>query len=637
VAAVAPAAVPAMVIALLAVAASPSWAQPEPELSSLSIEDLAEIEVTSVSKRAEPLSEAPAAIFVIGGEDIRRSGVGSLPEALRLAPNLQVQQIDARQYAIAARGFNGYETSNKLLALIDGRSIYTTLHAGIFWDLYEPVLEDLERIEVVSGPGGTLWGPNAVNGVINIISKSAVDTQGALIRATAGSRDRTAMIRYGGMLGESGAFRVYASGSDREGLPTASGRVRSDGGRGLTAGFRADWAGDTDAFMAQGEYFEQDLDAGGNNRGHHLLARWVHDFDSGSALQVQAYYDNVERDVIAGVFDALRNFDLSAQQNIALGRHLLVLGGGLRLTHDRFINQLNPFVLNPPSRNLWLGNFFVQDTVALAEALDLIAGLKVERTSFTGIELLPNARLAWRPAQDVLLWGAVSRSVRTPSRIDRDLEALDVSLPPFYEGDLLLGGTFDSEEVIAIEAGYRGRPAPGFSLSISVFYNIYDGLRTTRLNPDSPLGLPVTLANGLEGHSYGIEAWASHQVAPWWLLSAGVSTLHKDFKLKPGETDAEGGISLGNDPDFQVLLRSQADLGRDFQLDVSLRAVDSLPNPRGAGYVDADARLAWAPGDRFELFVAGANLFHDRRDESADGDRGQLVVRRIVAGTRVRF
>jgi len=613
------------ICALSGIAEAHDLARPPSTLNSLSIEDLTEIEVTSVSKRAELLAEAPAAIYVIGSEDIRRSAANSLPEALRLAPNLQVQQIDARQYAISARGFNGYETSNKLLALIDGRSIYTPFHAGVFWDLREPLLEDIDRIEVVSGPGGTLWGPNAVNGVINIMSKSAVDTQGVLIRATAGARERTAALRYGGALGESSGFRIYANASDREGLPNAGGRTRVDGGQGIAAGFRADWGDEANAFTAQGEYFDQDLDFSGRNHGHNLLARWTHGFSNGSSLQIQAYYDSVRSDTPI-LSDGLDSFDLSAQHDVVIGSHHLVYGAGVRATSDRFTNKLGGFQLVPRSRTLWLGNFFVQDTIALNEALDVIAGLKIERTSFTGLELLPNLRLAWRPAEDVLLWSAVSRSVRTPSRVDRNLA---------FPG-ILDAGTFDSEKVVAIEAGYRGQPSAGSSLSISVFYNIYDGLRTTEVNPVTGF-LPVRLGNGLKGNSFGVEAWASRRLARWWRLSAGFATLHKNFRLKPGHSDLENGISLGNDPDYQILLRSQADLGERIELDLTLRAVDSLPKPHVSGYVDADARLAWTPNEHLELFVSGSNLLHERRDESADTDRGQLVVRRVAAGTRVRF
>lgn len=606
------------------------------DLSKLSIEDLTQIAVTSVSKRAQPLSEAPASIYVVSGDDIQRSTATSLAEALRLAPNLVVQQIDARQYAIAARGFNGYETSNKLLGLIDGRSIYTTLHAGIFWDMQEPVLEDIERIEVVSGPGGTLWGPNAVNGVINVISKSALETEGVVARATGGARERTGMLRYGGALGESGGFRVYVSGADRDSLPTGVGPASADGGKSVSGGFRADWESDGESFMAQGEIGHQDLDSDVVNKSHHILGRWTHDFTAESALQVQAYYDHFSRRVLPGVKDALTTYDLTVQHDLTLGRHRIVWGGGARMTRDEFINQLNAFVLNPARKTLWLGNFFVQDTLALSPKLDLIAGLKAEHSSFTGIELLPNVRLAWRPGENTLLWAAASRSVRTPSRIDRNLEARNVSIGNIFLGDVLVGGTFDSEEVIALEAGYRGQPWAGSSLSVSLFYNFYDGLRSTETDPISHF-LPLRLGNGLKGHSYGIEAWGTQQILSGWRFGAGITTLHKSFRLKDGHVDIENGISLGNDPDFQFLLRSQADLTRSLRFDLTVRGADSLPRPRAPGYLEADARLGWLPLDWLELYVSGVNLLHKRRNESGDTDRGQLVVRSVYAGTRVRF
>lgn len=603
---------------------SPSLAQTSAELGELSIEDLARIEVTSVSKQAQPLAEAPAAIFVVGSEDIRRSGVTSLPEALRLAPNLQVQQINAREYAISARGFNGYETSNKLLGLIDGRTIYTSLHAGIFWDLHDPVLEDLDRIEVVSGPGGTLWGANAVNGVINITTKSAADTQGLLLRGTAGARERTGAVRYGIPLGDDGGVRVYVSGSDRDNTPIVAPFAGKDGVHSLTGGFRADWGSDADSFVAQGEIFDQNLDtANGSNRGHHLLTRWTHSFADSSAFQVQAYYDSFKRRLPV-LTDSLDTYDLSLQHNMKLGRHGIVWGAGVRKTRDAFFTPLG-IGLVPPRKTLWLGNFFIQDTISLRSNLDLIAGLKVEHTSFTGLEWLPNLRIAWRPADKTLLWAAISRSVREPARIDRDLEFL-----PFLEG-----GTFQSEKLVAIEGGYRGQPSANTSLSISVFYNLYDGLRTTETTPVTIF--PLSLGNGLKGHSYGIEAWGSLQLVQGWRLSAGASTLHKQFKLKQGHVDIENGISLGNDPDFQLLLRSQADLSPTIQFDLMLRGVDSLPNPRISGYVEADARLAWAPDEHVELFLSGTNLLHKLRDESGDTDRDHLVARRIAAGTRLRF
>ena len=600
-------------------------AQSIDELKALSIEDLARIEVTSASKRAEPLSGVAAAIYVIGSEDIRRSGAASLPEALRLAPNLNVQRIDARQHTVSARGFAGYETSNKLLVLIDGRSVYSTLASSVFWELRQLFLEDIDRIEVISGPGGALWGVNAVNGVINVTSRTAHDTSGGLVRAEAGPLERNAGVRYGGTIGSSGAYRIYAAGFDREGLPANGPRLVADGGKGVRAGLRADWSGSDDDFTLQGDYFRNDNDViDGREHGQNLLARWQRSVDQNASIQIQAYYDKFSRH-FAGVFDTLEAMDLAVQGNVASGRHQIVVGAGVRTTRDEFINNLNPFVLDPASRRLWVGNLFAQDQIALRDDLALIAGLKLERTSFTGVEFLPNLRLAWQPGPDALLWTAVSRAVRTPSRIDRQLVFL-----PFLEG-----GTFRSEKLIAIEGGYRGQPAPGTTLSISIFYNIYDGLRTTE--PDPATVFPVRLANGLKGHSYGMEAWGSHQLNRWWRMSAGATTLHKSFRLKPGSADLQNGISLGNDPDFQLMLRSQMDLSDRIELDFILRGVDGLPSPRVSGYVDADARLGWHVTPELELYLAGSNLLHDRRDESGDRNTGQLVRRTVRAGARMGF
>lgn len=595
------------------------------QLKSLSIEELAQVEVTTASKRAQPLSDAPAAIFVITGDDIVRSGAPSLPEALRLAPTLDVQRIDARQYSVQARGFGGYETSNKMLVMIDGRSVYSTLASSVYWDLYDPMIEDIDRIEVVSGPGGTLWGPNAVNGVINISSRSALDTLGGVARATGGALEQTAALRYGVPIGGDGAVRVYANGYDRQGFPASNGRSRGDGGTGYQTGFRADWDGGSH-FTLQGDFFHHDdkSSPGDQDEGQNILARWTHATGESSELSVQAYYDRFKRG-FTDVSDMLETIDLSVQNNWNAGSHAIVLGAGARTTHDEFINNLNLFVLDPVSRRLWIGNVFAQDTFALAPTLSLTAGIKAEQTSFTGIEALPNVRLAWKPRDEALFWGAVSRAVREPSRIDRQL---------VYPG-ILLPGTFDSEQLTAFEAGYRGQPTPDTLLSISLFYNLYDRLRTTALSPSGTL--PVRLANGLKGHTYGIEAWGSAQVTTGWRLSAGVSTLHKAFHLRPGETDLQNGVSLGNDPDYQATLRSSLDLGRHISLDLSGRYVDSLPRPAVGSYVDADARLAWQASGRLEVFVSGENLFHNQRDESNDVTRGQLVRRIVVAGTRVRF
>ena len=595
------------------------------QLQDLSIEELAQVEVTSVSKRAERLSEAPAAIYVIGNEDILRSAATSLPEVLRLAPNLQLQQIDSRQYAISARGFNGYQTANKMLALIDGRSIYTPLFSAIFWELHSPVIEDIEQVEVVSGPGGTLYGPNAVNGVISITTKSARDTLGGLARATVAANEQTAAVRYGVPIGN-GGIRFYGNYFYRGDQPEGAAPAVDDGAEGFQGGFRMDLGPEDSAFTLQGAIFDTNshILADNGENGHNVLARWVRQLDADSSFQIQAYYDDFERE-FTFVRDALETFDATAQYNGAAGAHHFVLGAGVRTTRDEFVNNLNPFILVPERKRLWIANAFAQDEVALSEQLSITAGIKLEQSSFSGVEVLPNLRLAWQPSERTLLWSAVSRAVRTPSRIDRQLQALPILAPAM---------NFESEELTAIEAGYRGQPTDSTNLSVSVFYNLYDHLRTTEFAPGNQL--PIRLQNGLKGHTYGIEAWATQQVMSWWRLKLGVATLAKHFEVKEGHVDITNGESAGNDPDFRFMARSQMSLADNLDLDLGVRAVDDLDRPHVDGYVEADARLAWRVSDGLELYVAGRNLLHEAHKESFER-QAQLIERSVFAGTRLLF
>ena len=597
------------------------------DLSNLSIEELARLNVRSASKSDEPLSQAPTALFVITGDEIMDTAATSLPEALRMAPNLQVQQVDARQYAITARGFNSAETANKLLVLLDGRSIYSTLASTVFWELHNRLVEDIQQIEVISGPGGTLYGPNAVNGVVNFVTRDAHDTLGLLARATAGDEERSLGARFGMPLGADGAVRVYGHYYDREDLPEGLGPPIDDRFRGWQAGFRSDFAGSADHFTFQGDIFDSDTGGlpGDGDSGHNLLARWTRDVSERSSLRVQAYYDFFERDFIQ-VHDSLQTFDVEVQYNRRAGAHDLVAGGGVRTQRDEFVNNLNAFHLEPESRRLWVFNLFAQDRIALDAELSLILGLKAERTTFTGVELLPNVRLAWQPDETNMVWAAVSRAVRTPSRIDRQLVNLPLLAPAV---------DFMSEKLIAFEAGYRGQPAAWTSLSVSVFFNLYDDLRSTEFT-GSPL--PIRLSNGLEGHSYGIEAWSSSQLTPWWRLNLGLATLWKHFEIAPGRVDLAGFDSLGHDPEYQLLGRSQMDLTDRLSLNLGLRWIGEIEATPGIGdYVEADGRLGYRVNDHLELYVAGRNLLHRTHFESDDFQRAQLAQRSLYAGTRVRF
>lgn len=595
-------------------------------LANLSIEELSDIEVSSASKRAEPLATAPAALYVLTEEDIQRSPATSLPQLLRQAPNLDVQRINARQFAISARGFNGFETANKLLASIDGRSIYSTLAAQVFWELHNPLLDDLQQIEVVSGPGGTLYGPNAVNGVINISTKSALETIGGLARATVASNEQTAGLRYGMDIGSSAAVRVYANYFNRSGLPGGATGDANDAFRGAQAGFRMDLGGEQDQFTFQGDIFDTDtkLVKGDGEKGRNLLGRWTRSLGDQSSISVQGYYDYFRRDYIL-VRDQLETFDGEVQFNTAIGAHRLVTGVGARTTKDLFINNLNPFRLTPDSERLWIVNGFVQDTFAVTSHLDLTAGIKLEHSTFAGLEILPNVRLAWQPTDNTLLWSSVSRAVRSPTRIDRDLNNLPI---------LATADNFESEKLWALEAGYRGTFSPRNRISLNVFYNLYDDLRTTELTGGA---LPIRLSNGLRGNSWGVEAWATHQLASWWQLKVGFATLSKNFKEKNGSSDITLGAALGNDPSYRLMVRSQIDLTPDVDVDFGIRAIDGLDRPAVKSYIEADARLGWQISNRLELFVAAMNILQEKHDESAYRNGGQLEERSVYAGTRVRF
>jgi iron complex outermembrane receptor protein len=598
------------------------------DLANLSIEQLAQIQVKSASKTEEPLSSAPTALYVITNKDIVDSGATSLPEALRLAPNLQIQRIDASQYAISSRGFNGLEAGNKVLAQIDGRTIYTPLASTVFWNLHSPLLEDIQQIEVISGPGGTLFGPNAVNGVINITTKDAGDTIGGLARVTAGALERTAGLRYGFPVGGSGAMRVYADWHDNEGFPAAPGRPEVDDDyRGWQAGIRSDFGNDEDHLTVQGDLFHTDADIlpGDNARGGNVLARWKRALGPSSSFQVQAYYDDFRRE-FTDVVDSVKTFDGQGQFNLVSGRHQIVAGAGVRTTQDLFVNSLNFFELVPDNRRLWVYNLFAQDRFGVTPKLDVIAGLKVEKSTFVGWQLLPNLRIAWQPNQRNLLWAAISRAVRTPSRIDRQLEA-----PGFLDQ----APDFTSEKLVALEAGYRGQPSRSTSLSISGFVNFYDDVRTTEFAND---GIPpFRLKNGWEGTTYGIEAWATMQVTPIWRLWLGGTTLWKDFRLKPGHVDLIPFNSLGNDPNWQLTARSEFDLAPRLQLNLNGRAVGDIDQaPKLGSYVELGGRLAYRLTDQLELYLDGSSLLHHRHQESNNA-AAQLPERSILVGTRVTF
>ena len=616
---------------------------PVQNLVDLSLEELGNIEVTSVSRRAERLSDAPASVFVISGEDIRRSGVTSLPEALRLAPNLAVARSSASGYSISARGFNN-SAGNKVLVLIDGRTVYSPLFSGVFWDAQDVMLEDVERIEVISGPGGTLWGTNAVNGVINIISRSAENTQGGLIAANAGNSERGNAVRYGGAIGVDGSYRVYGKYVDRNHTSLANGSAVNDGGHTGQLGFRADWDRAGSQFTVQGDAYSGDADQpapgmftiNGISRlnpisisGVNLLARWGHRLDSGANVTLQAYYDRTERNVPGTLDDTLDVLDLQLQHSLLpIGAHAVAWGAEYRYGEDRIVNDDFIAFLPANADRAW-ASLFAQDEITLHEDVRLTFGARMEHNDYTGNEFLPSARLAWKVAAEHLLWAAASRTVRAPSRIDRDF-FYPANGPPF----LIQGGAeFRSEVAEVYEVGYRGQPWTRVTGSVTVFHTEYDQLRTLEI---APSGTFLEFANEMDGTTTGVEMWATYQATANWRVSGGLTTLNKALRLKPGSDGLNGGVDAeGNDPDYSWHLRSTHNLSEQWELDAIVRGVAALPSPAVPSYVTLDLRVAWNARRNIELSLTGHNMLGgthaEFRDPLSRSEFGRTVFFKVVA------
>ena len=640
-----------LLTATAALAWTPAWAGApageSEDLTSLSLEQLMQLEVTSVSKRPERLSDAAAAVYVITQEDIRRSGATSIPEALRLAPGVEVARIDSSKWAITARGFNS-RFANKLLVLIDGRSVYTPLFSGVFWDQQDTLLADVERIEVIRGPGATLWGANAVNGVINIITKPAAQTQGSLVAGALGGEQASLAARHGAQLGGNTALRVFGKGFSRDAGRTAAGEGE-DEWRQQRGGFRLDsQPTDGDSLTVSGETFAssagetfltptlvapfsitQSDDA--ETAGGHLLGRWDRQLSGRSNASLQAYYQrtSINDPRIAERRDI---FDLEAQHDVALGeRHRLVWGLGYRVTADE-VDSSSTIVLDPDSRTSHLFSGFLQDTIALIpNELDLTLGTKLEHNDFTGVEVQPNARLSWLPAANQAVWAAVSRAVRTPSRAESDVSINQATLPPGTAANpsalpafLRAVGDpdFESEELVAYEAGYRIQVDPQLTFDLTTFYNDYDELRGARLGSafleTSPLPphlvVPALVDNVLEGQTYGFEIVADWRPIHWWRLQGTYSLLRVELHAKPGAaTGAED--EEGYSPQQQAALRSYVDLSENLTFDAALRFVDRLPALGVSSYLALDARLGWRAAPGLEVALVGRNLLDDSHPE----------------------
>jgi iron complex outermembrane receptor protein len=616
---------------------APIFAQTSHFLADLSLEELGSIEVTSVSKQAESLLDAPASVFVISREDIVRSGVTSIPEALRLAPGVEVARRGSHAWSVSIRGFNS-DLANKLLVLIDGRSVYSPLYAGVFWDVQDTLLDDIDRIEVVSGPGGTLWGANAVNGVINIITRPAKESLGGFATLGAGNEERGfAGLRVGGELGTTATARAYLKYFDRDASLRVGGSDAPDDWRMARGGFRLDWQpssldqmrlqGDIYDGQKAGEFLDEftlgtlpqgvirdDVQLSGGN----LMVEWQRELASSSSLRLQAYYDRTNRD-IPNTYKAERDtFDVDAQHAFSPGtRHALLWGAGVRLTRDTLGNTLFA-TFDPDSRTDRTYSLFVQDKITLStDKVFLTLGSKFEENDYTGFEWQPGARLSWLIDERRTTWVAVSRAVRIPSRLDADLRlTAPFSVPeipfPIY---ITINGSndFESEELLAYEAGYRWQVNDRVYFDLAAFYNDYDQLQTTE--PDNPelvlpfyIVLPNTLGNNMHGTSHGGTLAVNWQPALEWQLRFHYAYYDLQLQTNAASLDPNAPGIAGNSPRHQLSLFSFLDFLDVFNLYAAIRYVDDLPNQNVADYTALDISLRWKLTDSFDISLTGQNL-----------------------------
>jgi iron complex outermembrane receptor protein len=612
----------------------------------MSIEELLKVEVTTVSRKSQTLADTAAAVFVISAEDIRRSGVTSIPEALRMVPGVEVGRIANNRWAVSARGFNG-RFANKLLVLMDGRTIYSPLFSGVFWESQDTLLEDIERIEVVRGPGGALWGANAVNGIINIITKKVKDTQGGLLTVSAGTEERAAAaVRFGADLGEDTRLRVFVKGSKRDESVSASGAEGNDYTRDRRVGFRLDKQIDAgQGFTLIGDAYHADTGDFWNqptltppfsvatafrqeNRGINLLGRYAWRFADGSEATLQAFIDATRLAGERFLTETRDTYDVDFQHRLNLGgAHDLIWGLAYRMSRDRIRTEAQIIQFAPERRNIGLWSAFLHDEFTLLpERLRLIAGAKVEHTSLvSSTDFQPNLRFLWTPTASDTIWGAWSRAVRTPSRGELDDRISAVRPGPF--GTVVVSQvltppdrSLDSEVVRSLELGYRGQFAGALAVDLAAYWNRFSSLRSIALGTPvvnfPQVNVPVERANANEGRARGLEMALDWHPAKDWRLNLAYST---QKLVIPRTSDAvandfiEG--MVGNSPRYQVSLRSSWNLSHDHAVDLWLRRVGGLSRGNIPAYNALDLRYSWRISDALDVAIVGQNLLDPQHEE----------------------
>jgi iron complex outermembrane receptor protein len=648
-----------LTLAVAALLTIPVWSQEIPkDLGDKSIEDLMNIEVTSVSRKDQKLSRTAAAIFVITQEDIRRSGATNIPDLLRMVPGLDVAQVNGSTWAISSRGFND-EFANKLLVLIDGRTVYSPLFSGVFWDVQQVPMEIIDRIEVIRGPGAAVWGANAVNGVINITTKKASDTQGGLISAGGGTYERGfGTAEFGGKLASETYYRAYMNAFDRNHLTGFAGQSGQDDWDMYRTGFRVDSKlGTKDSITVQGDAYKgsegeivpavtsfqppqpQILDLRQDFGGWDFLTRWDRAISSSSQTTLQVYFDRTNRaDVTNG--EGRDTFDVDFQHHVAWGdRQDFVWGLGYRATSDDIRGSFK-VSFNPPIETDQLFSSFVQDEIGvIPRKLYVTIGARLEHNPFSGFGVQPNASLAWIVNDKNMLWASLSRALRTPAR-ETDVR-FNVAVSPGPNGLPLVVSNFGmaskNENVFAQEIGYRTQLSGHLSLDLTAFYNSYTdlvseevGTPTLEFNPPPiHLVLPINGANLLHGESHGMEMALNWKPATRWTLSPSYSYLQLHIHRDPTSTDIESPATIeGSSPREQAQLRSHLELASRWSWDASVYFVGRLSASKVPAYTRLDTGLTWSIGKKLSLSVVGQNLLHDHHIESNATD--QIVVSSMV-------
>lgn len=646
----------AWLLILPAMAAAQASAQ---ELRTLTLDELMKLDVTTVNRFAQTRWETPASVFVLTDVDIQRSGATTLPEVLRLVPGLHVAQVDGNKWAIGMRGFTD-RLARAMLVLVDGRAVYDPLFAGTYWEVQDIPLDDIERIEVVRGPGGALWGANAVTGVVNIIRKPPSAAQGSAVTLLSGTADPVlASARYGGSRGKDFTYRISGEFAARSPQTNPLNLNYDDAKRGQ-AGFRADWTTANGLLTFQGDAYHsvigqrdtlttysppaaqnivtEDPLSGGN-----VLARWTRTPADPRSAQVQTYYDYTSRSEL--VFQQQQHiWDVDYQQGTREGRHEVLWGGGYRIVSGATQTE-GTLHFDPADRTDNLFTAFAQDGVTFVpDRLSLTAGVKIEHNDYSGFEWQPNARLTWMltPTRTATL--SVTRAVRTPSRVETDFETGSFinATPTFLR--LLPNPGFESEELIAYEAGYSSLVGSRVLATVSVFHNEHDNVLSTVLGSSfvetdaggSRVIFPLQFANGLRGHSDGVETTADVRLLSWWRVTGNYSYFRLDLFKKPGGQDFSQEVrNEAGYPHHQVQLTTSIDLAKRLSIDYFFRYVSAVPTFAAPAYGTSNLRVNWRFGADLDLFVVGRNLHQATHAEFSDGANGQFGIERsVLVGVR---